>query len=300
MERSFKEEVKLLALGAGDTFHGEGILAVTKALLQSGVSLRRRLPGRAGLAPDRRAERRARHPRRARRPLRDQRVARPARRRCSAPRSTTRCAARSPGSRRSAPTSPPTRCPTSPRPASRGGALIVIGEDYGEGAIDHPGAHARLRDEVADLAARPAAGPADDRRAWSRRASSSRRPRSTPVMLELRIRACHVHGSFATQGQPRRRRSRSATSLERPSFDYGRICLPPSTYAQEKHKIEVRWPAAVTLHPRAAPERGLRRPRTTTSASSARAACTTPSSARCSSSGSPTRSATAQRPDLLS
>ena len=38
MERSFKEEVKLLKLGKGDTFHGEGILAVTKALLQSGVS----------------------------------------------------------------------------------------------------------------------------------------------------------------------------------------------------------------------------------------------------------------------
>ena len=36
MERSFKEEVKLLKLGKGDTFHGEGILAVTKALLQSG------------------------------------------------------------------------------------------------------------------------------------------------------------------------------------------------------------------------------------------------------------------------
>ena len=38
MERSFKEEIKLLRLKQGDTFHGEGILAVTKALLQSGVS----------------------------------------------------------------------------------------------------------------------------------------------------------------------------------------------------------------------------------------------------------------------
>ena len=35
---SFKEEIGLLRLGAGETFHGEGILAVTKALLQSGVS----------------------------------------------------------------------------------------------------------------------------------------------------------------------------------------------------------------------------------------------------------------------
>ncbi len=38
MERSFKKEVALLNLGEGETFHGEGILAVTKALLQSGVS----------------------------------------------------------------------------------------------------------------------------------------------------------------------------------------------------------------------------------------------------------------------
>ena len=37
-ERSFKKEVEALRLGAGDTFHGEGILAVTKALLEAGVS----------------------------------------------------------------------------------------------------------------------------------------------------------------------------------------------------------------------------------------------------------------------
>ena len=38
MERSFKKEVETLRIGEGDKFHGEGILAVTKALLQSGVS----------------------------------------------------------------------------------------------------------------------------------------------------------------------------------------------------------------------------------------------------------------------
>jgi len=37
-ERSFAEEVKKLRLGAGESFAGEGILAVTKALLQSGVA----------------------------------------------------------------------------------------------------------------------------------------------------------------------------------------------------------------------------------------------------------------------
>src|SRR5438046_9853490 len=38
MEVSFHKEIVLLRLGDGETFRGEGILAVTKALLQSGVS----------------------------------------------------------------------------------------------------------------------------------------------------------------------------------------------------------------------------------------------------------------------
>ena len=37
-ERSFKKEVEKLRLGEGEVFEGEGILAVTKALLQSGVA----------------------------------------------------------------------------------------------------------------------------------------------------------------------------------------------------------------------------------------------------------------------
>src|SRR5258707_710111 len=36
-ERSFAKEVQDLRLGDGQEFHGEGILAITKALLQSGV-----------------------------------------------------------------------------------------------------------------------------------------------------------------------------------------------------------------------------------------------------------------------
>ena len=37
-ERSFAKEVETLRIGAGDVFAGEGILAITKALLQSGIS----------------------------------------------------------------------------------------------------------------------------------------------------------------------------------------------------------------------------------------------------------------------
>src|SRR5712692_6926483 len=38
MEKSFKCEIELLRLGNGQVFHGEGILAITKGLLQSGVA----------------------------------------------------------------------------------------------------------------------------------------------------------------------------------------------------------------------------------------------------------------------
>ena len=44
-ERSFPEEVKKLQLGDGEVFHGEAILAVTKALLQAGVSYVGGYPG---------------------------------------------------------------------------------------------------------------------------------------------------------------------------------------------------------------------------------------------------------------
>jgi indolepyruvate ferredoxin oxidoreductase alpha subunit len=44
-ERSFAEDVKQLGLGAGQVLRGEGILAITKALLQSGVSYVGGYPG---------------------------------------------------------------------------------------------------------------------------------------------------------------------------------------------------------------------------------------------------------------
>ena len=66
----------------------------------------------------------------------------------------------------------------------------------------------------------------------------------TPVMLMLRIRACHVYGRFTAMDN-RRPPFSAADALQSPSRDYGRIILPPSTYAQEREKIEQRFPAAV-------------------------------------------------------
>jgi len=69
---------------------------------------------------------------------------------------------------------------------------------------------------------------------------------NTPVLLELRIRACHVHGSFVTKRNLSSKHSKN-NPITDPDFDLARICLPPATYAQEKHKIDVRWPTAVAF-----------------------------------------------------
>src|SRR3546814_3209321 len=58
---------------------------------------------------------------------------------------------------------------------------------------------------------------------------------NTPVMLELRIRACHVHGSFPTKPNRAPEFSRNNV-IEDPSFDFARICLPPRS---EEHTSEL-------------------------------------------------------------
>ncbi len=107
-----------LRLGAGGTLPRRGHPGRHQGAAAVRRVLRGRLPGRADLAPDGRADRRQRHPRRARRALRAQRLRGHGRRHAGRLGATTRCAARSPSSRRSAPTSPPTRWPTWPRAAS--------------------------------------------------------------------------------------------------------------------------------------------------------------------------------------
>ena len=63
-------------------------------------------------------------------------------------------------------------------------------------------------------------------------------------MLEVRIRACHVHGRFvAKDNKPPAFSLREA--LENPRRDTERVVLPPASYLHEREKIEQRWPAAV-------------------------------------------------------
>ncbi len=285
MERSFKKEVELLRLGAGQTFHGEGILAVTKALLQSGVSYvggyqgapishmmdvlndARDIMGDLGIHIETNASEAgaaAMLGASINYPLRG----------AVAWKSTvgTNVASDALSNLSSA--------------GVRGGALIVIGEDYGEGAsIIQERSHAfAMKSQIWLLDPRPDL-PAIVR--MVEKGFELSEASNTPVMLELRIRACHLHGSFATRDNRAAEFSRKNT-LENPDFDFSRIPLPPATYAQEKVKVETRWPAAVKF----IREHGLNEV-FEGSIGEVGIICqgTTPRCARCSSSASPTPSA---------
>jgi indolepyruvate ferredoxin oxidoreductase, alpha subunit len=124
-----------------------------------------------------------------------------------------------------------------------GGALIIIGEDYGEGSsIMQERVHAfAMKSQMWLLDPRPNL-PSIVRAVETGFELSE--ASNTPVMLELRIRACHVHGHFTARGN-KRPDFTLADALENPRRDLGRIAMPPMTYVHEKDKWEQRWPAAV-------------------------------------------------------
>jgi indolepyruvate ferredoxin oxidoreductase, alpha subunit len=124
-----------------------------------------------------------------------------------------------------------------------GGALIIIGEDYGEGSSimqerSHPFA---MKSQVWLLDPRPnlptIVKAVEDGFDLSEASH-------TPVMLEVRIRACHVHGRFAAKDN-KRPSFPLREALEKPRRDTARVVLPPASYQHEREKIEQRWPAAV-------------------------------------------------------
>jgi len=65
-----------------------------------------------------------------------------------------------------------------------------------------------------------------------------------PVMMELRIRACHVRGEFQAKNNQAPLLSKKNLIAEPAGFDYMRLAHPPVTFAQEKRKIAHRLPAA--------------------------------------------------------
>ena len=67
---------------------------------------------------------------------------------------------------------------------------------------------------------------------------------STPAILQLRIRACHVRGRFACRDNVAPPVSAKHPLDEPAAFDYARLAHPPVTFRHEKLKVDERLPAA--------------------------------------------------------
>jgi indolepyruvate ferredoxin oxidoreductase, alpha subunit len=242
MERSFTTEVEKLRFGKGQTFRGDGIQAVAKALLQSGVSY---IGGYQGapvshlldLLGD------------ARELLDEMGIH-------FEPASNEAGAAAMLAASISHPvrgvvtwksivgTNVASDALSNVASAGvKGGALVVLGEDYGEGAsIIQERSHAiAMKSQIWLLDPRPNLQSIAD---FVEKSFQLSEASNTPVMLELRIRACHVTGSFECKDNRPPKFSRK-NPLKQPVFNFGTIPLPPSIYMQEKHKVESRMPAAV-------------------------------------------------------
>jgi len=241
-ERSFKQEVKKLRLGAGEEFRGEGILAVTKALLQAGVSY---VSGYQGAPISHLVDVLAD----ANDVLQELGIRFEASANEAAAAATLAASINYP--LRGAATFKATVGTNVASDALAnlassgvtGGALIIVGEDYGEGSsIMQERSHAfAMKSQIWLMDPRP--NLPSIVRAVEKGFELSEAS-NTPVMLELRIRACHVYGSFTARDNVRPAFT-LRDALDNPVRDTNRIVLPPASYLQEKEKVEKRWPAAV-------------------------------------------------------
>lgn len=124
-----------------------------------------------------------------------------------------------------------------------GCALIIVGEDYGEGAsVIQERTHAfALKSSLWLLDPRPEL-PTIVR--MVEKGFELSEASNTPVMVELRVRACHVFGSFIASNNVAPAVSSSRRLAEPAIFSYERLSHPPATFRQEADKIERRLPTA--------------------------------------------------------
>jgi indolepyruvate ferredoxin oxidoreductase alpha subunit len=240
-ERSFKAEVEHLRLGAGQTFTGEGILALTKALLENGVGY---VGGYQGApishlmdvladAQDLMAELGIRFEASANEAAAAAMLA-------ASVHYPIRGAVTFKGSVGVNVASDALANLASS--GVTGGALVIVGEDYGEGSsIMQERSHAfAMKSQFWLLDPRPNL-PSIVKAVGDGFALSE--ASNTPVMLMVRIRSCHVTGQFTTRdNRPPPLTVRDALSA--PRSDFARVVLPPMSFAHEQDKVRNRWPAA--------------------------------------------------------
>lgn len=241
-ERSFRREVEKLRIGAGEEFAGEGILAITKALLQSGVAYvggyqgspishlmdvlsdAQDILGELGVHFETSANEAT---------------------------AAAMAAASVNYPLRGAVTFKSTVGTNVASDALAnlssggvtGGVVVIVGEDYGEGSsIMQERTHAfAMKSQMWMLDPRPDVPSIVSAVEHAFELSEAS---NTPVFLQMRIRSCHVHGSFtAKDNQPPSLSLREA--LENPKRDVDRIVLAPASFLHEQEKVNQRWPAAV-------------------------------------------------------
>lgn len=241
-ERSFKHEVEKLRIGKGEIFHGEGILAVTKALLQCGVGYVGGYQGspishlmdvfadadpllkelgvyfensasEAGAAAMLSAS-----------------VMYPVRGAVTWKSTVGTNVASDALSNLSS-------------SGVTGGTVVIIGEDYGEGSsIMQERTHAfAMKSQMWLIDPRPSL---ENIAKFTELAFELSEASNTPVFLELRVRSCHMYGQFVAKDNQKPKYT-LAEALNNPIRDVDRIVLPPASFKQEQDKVNRRLPNAI-------------------------------------------------------
>ncbi|WP_374652136.1 thiamine pyrophosphate-dependent enzyme, partial [Rhizorhabdus sp.] len=243
-ERSFKAEVRKLEAGAGEEFVGEGILAVTKALLQSGVAY---VGGYQGSPISHLMDVFA--------DANDLLESLGVHFEASASEATA-------AAMLAASVNYPLRGAVAWKSVVgtnvasdalsnvasggvKGGALIIVGEDYGEGSsIMQERTHAfAMKSQMWLLDPRPNLSSIVNSVEQAFQLSEAS---NTPVMLELRVRSCHMTGSFIAKDNVRPAMTVDQAAAS-PVRDTNRIVLPPANFLHEVEKVEKRWPAGIAF-----------------------------------------------------
>lgn len=240
-ERSFAKEVQHLKLGDGDVFQGEGILAITKGLLQSGVAYvggyqgspishlmdvlndAQEILGDLGVHFERSGSEATAASMLAASinyPLRG----------AVAWKSTVGTNVASDALANLASS------------GVTGGAMVVVGEDYGEGSsIMQERTHAfAMKSQMWLLDPRPNLPTIVD---MIEKGFELSETSNTPLFLMVRIRTCHVTGEFVAKDNVA-----PEFNLEKPVVPerhLDKIILPPVIFEQEKEKVNKRLPAAI-------------------------------------------------------
>lgn len=243
-ERSFAAEVELLKLGEGETFTGEGILAVTKGLLQSGVAY---VGGYQGSPISHLMDVFA--------DANDLLASLGVHFEASASEATA-------AAMLAASVNYPLRGAVAWKSVVgtnvasdalsnvasggvTGGALVIVGEDYGEGSsIMQERTHAfAMKSQMWLMDPRPNLPSIVDAVENAFQLSEAS---NTPVMLEMRVRSCHMTGSFIAKDNVRPPMTVDQAAAS-PVRDTNRIVLPPANFLHEVEKVEKRWPAGIAF-----------------------------------------------------